>query len=92
MYTVLQAGRAFWGRGVGTHVVAALAARALRLAGVSRVCAPVHADNPRSMRVLQKNGFEREGLLRRSVLKAGRPIDIVLWARYADERGSAAPA
>jgi RimJ/RimL family protein N-acetyltransferase len=51
---------------------------------VTRVFATVHADNPASMRVLEKNGFVREGVLRRSVLKAGTPIDIVNYAKIRD--------
>ncbi|MEG2156130.1 MAG: GNAT family N-acetyltransferase [Burkholderiaceae bacterium] len=74
-------GEAYWGRGVSTQVVAALTRIAFEPLGVTRVFAPVHADNPASMRVLEKNGFEREGLQRRSVIKAGEPIDICTWAR-----------
>lgn len=74
-------GRPYWGRGVASRVVRALSERALATAGVERVFAGVHADNPASMRVLEKNGFEREGVLRRSVLKAGVAIDRVIYAR-----------
>lgn len=75
-------GRAHWGRGLGTAVVQALAARALADREVMRVCAPVHAYNPASLRVLAKNGFEQEGVMRLSALKAGMVIDRVLMARY----------
>lgn len=74
-------GEAFWGRGVVTQVAAALTRIAFEPSAVTRVFAPVHADNPASMRVLEKNGFELEGRQRRSVLKAGVPIDITTWAR-----------
>jgi len=40
------------------------------------------------MRVLEKNGFVREGLQRLSVMKAGRAIDRVIWARYIDRDGA----
>ncbi len=79
-------GEPYWGRGAVTRVVAALTAQALARPGVTRVFAPVHADNPASMRVLEKNGFEREGLQRRAVLKAGAPIDITTWARIRPQR------
>ena len=48
---------------------------------VVRLEAPVFAWNPSSMRVLEKCGFVREGVLRRSVLKEGQLIDEVLYAR-----------
>lgn len=78
-------GESYWGRGVATQVVRVLTARAFARAGVTRVFAPVHADNPASMRALEKNGFRREALLRRSACKGGRVIDRVLWARIDDE-------
>jgi RimJ/RimL family protein N-acetyltransferase len=74
-------GEPFWGRGVATEVARALTELAFALPGVSRAFAGVHADNPPSMRVLQKNGFEREGVLRRSAMKDGSAIDRVLWAK-----------
>lgn len=74
-------GEPYWGRGVATEVVRVLTERAFELPGVVRVFAGVHADNAASMRVLEKNGFEREGLLRKSALKAGRPIDRVIYAK-----------
>jgi RimJ/RimL family protein N-acetyltransferase len=48
---------------------------------VVRLEAPVFEWNPASMRVLEKCGFVREGVLRRSVFKDGQLIDTVLYAR-----------
>ncbi len=76
--------QAFWNRGVGSRVIRALVSEAFARPDVTRVFANVHADNPASMRVLQKNGFEREGLLRKSVMKAGMPIDVVSYARIRE--------
>jgi len=75
-------GRAHWGRGLGTAVVQALTARAFADREVMRVFAAVHAYNPASLRVLAKNGFEQEGVLRLSAIKAGMVIDRVLMARH----------
>jgi len=47
---------------------------------VVRLEASVFEWNPGSMRVLEKSGFVREGVLRRSVLKDGHVIDSVLYA------------
>ena len=74
-------GQPYWGRGVATTVVHVLTERVFALPGVARVFAGVHADNPVSMRVLEKNGFDREGVLRKSALKAGVPIDRVMYAK-----------
>ena len=48
-----------------------------------RIDAAVFAWNPASMRVLEKCGFVREGVLRRSIFKDGQLIDSVLYARIA---------
>lgn len=77
-------GEPFWGRGVVTRVVHILTAQAFARADVTRVFAKVHADNPASMHVLEKCGYGREGLMRKSVLKAGVPIDLVSYAKIRE--------
>jgi RimJ/RimL family protein N-acetyltransferase len=42
------------------------------------------AWNPASARVLEKVGYEREGVLRRSVYKDGQVIDSLLYARVTE--------
>ncbi|SEA20235.1 GNAT family N-acetyltransferase [Variovorax sp. YR216] len=48
--------------------------------------ASVFEWNPASMRVLEKVGFTREGVLRRSVFKDGRRIDSVMYAMLRGDR------
>jgi RimJ/RimL family protein N-acetyltransferase len=45
-----------------------------------RLEAPVFAWNPPSMRVLEKCGWQREGVLRAAVIKDGQIVDQVLYA------------
>lgn len=45
-----------------------------------RIEAKVHADNPASVRVLEKSGFEREGFARKHSIKNGVLIDVYLLA------------
>lgn len=71
----------FWGRGIMTAAVRATAEFALEHFDLVRLESPVFEWNPSSMRVLEKCGFQREGLLRRSVFKDGKVIDAVLFAR-----------
>jgi [ribosomal protein S5]-alanine N-acetyltransferase len=73
-----------WGRGVTTRVAAALVARAFENLQISRVFAPIHAGNTRSMRVAEKNGFVLEGVQRQGAVKAGRIIDRWVFARYRE--------
>ena len=62
-------------RGVSDHAFEAR--RYLRLE------APVFAWNPASMRVLEKCGYVREGIMRKSVFKDGEIADCMLYARVA---------
>ena len=74
-------GESYWGRGIMTDVARAASDFALQHFGLVRLEAPVFEWNPASMRVLEKAGFEREGVLRRSVFKDGEIIDAVLYAK-----------
>lgn len=73
---------AHWGRGVATCVAAALVERAFANPEITRVFAPIHAGNQRSMRVAENNGFVLEGVQRQGAVKAGRVIDRWVFARY----------
>ncbi len=72
---------AWWGRGIMTAAVRATVEHIFAAFDVVRLEAPVFEWNPASMRVLEKCGFVREGVLRRSILKDGQLIDAVLYAR-----------
>jgi ribosomal-protein-alanine N-acetyltransferase len=54
----------FRGRGLATRAVAALVERLEANPGIMRIWATCALDNPASARVLEKCGFEREGILR----------------------------
>lgn len=73
-------GEHYWGQGIMSETVRAASEYALSHFGLARLEAPVFAWNPASMRVLEKAGFVREGVLRNSVLKDGQLIDQVLYA------------
>lgn len=77
-------GEPFWGRGIATAAVRAVTPHAMAAYGLCRVEAAVLAWNPASVRVLQKAGYEQEGLLRRSVYKDGQVIDSLLYARVVE--------
>lgn len=73
-------GEPFWGRGIATAAVKAVAAHAMPRYGLCRIEAAVFSWNPASGRVLEKAGFIREGVRRRSIFKDGRIIDSVMYA------------
>ena len=78
-------GRNYWGKGIATAAATAMLQHAITHLPVLRLQAPVFAWNPRSMRVLEKAGFQREALLRKSVFKDSQLIDSVLYAHIAND-------
>lgn len=70
----------FWGRGIMTAAVRAVAPYAMSRFGLVRLEAAVFEWNFASMRVLEKCGFYREGVLRASVFKDGKIGNSVVYA------------
>jgi RimJ/RimL family protein N-acetyltransferase len=80
-------GEPFWGKGIATDATRAAVAWAFEDRKFARLEAGVFEWNPASMRVLEKNGFRREGVVRKSVEKDGRLLDRVLFGRLASDPG-----
>lgn len=78
-------GKAFWGRGIATAAARAVTGYAFRDLGLLRIDALVLTENMASIRVLEKVGFQREGLLRQVELKQGVPLDHFLYAMLREE-------
>jgi RimJ/RimL family protein N-acetyltransferase len=74
-------GESYWGRGIMTAVVRAVSDHAFANRGFLRLEAPVFAWNPASMRVLEKCGYVREAVMRKSAIKDGQVIDMMLYAK-----------
>lgn len=74
-------GEPFWGRGIMTSAVRATSDYILDHFDLVRLESPVFEWNPASMRVLEKSGFVRECIQRRSIYKDGEIIDAVLFVR-----------
>ena len=72
------------GRGIATRVVRALAEHAFRV-GVLRVEAVVRPENEPSIRVLERAGFTREGLLRSLLRHGDGRADAILFSLLAGE-------
>jgi RimJ/RimL family protein N-acetyltransferase len=71
----------YWGRGFATRAVQAASEWAFGQYKLSRVFALVFSHNLASVRVLEKAGFEKEGVLRRSAIKNGIVLDQFLYAK-----------
>jgi [ribosomal protein S5]-alanine N-acetyltransferase len=91
----LRGSLAYWvaaaqrGRGVATAAVGLLVPWTFSALGLVRVEAVVDVDNHGSQRVLERNGFQPEGILRAYYEMHGVWRDMVMFARLAER--AAAP-
>jgi len=81
-------GEEYWGRGVMSDAVTVVTRYALDHLGLIRVFALPFAPNAASCRVLEKAGYQREGVMRCSAIKDGQVLDQVLYAVVRPERHS----
>jgi ribosomal-protein-alanine N-acetyltransferase len=73
------------GKGIMVEAVGLLADYAFRVLRLHRIEAACIPDNARSIRVLEKAGFQREGLLRSYLRINGRWHDHYLYALISDD-------
>lgn len=78
-------GESYWGRGITTAAIEATTRYAFSQLGLARLFAVPFVENVASCRVLEKAGYEREGLMRRSAIKDGGFKDQYLYAAVAAE-------
>ncbi len=73
------------GKGIVTEAVNMVVRFAFDQIGLHRVEAYVSTQNNPSMRVLEKAGFQQEGLLRKLLYINGHWVDHYMYARLEDE-------
>lgn len=73
------------GRGIMTEAVGLVAGFAFGPLGLHRIEASCLPENRRSIHLLEKVGFSREGLARRYLCIAGEWRDHLLWGLLADD-------
>lgn len=74
----------YWGKGIMTDAVGRVSDYGLKNLGLKRLFAPVLPFNQGSMKVLEKNGFEQEGIFRNHFKKKGRLYDAHIYAKVSD--------
>ena len=75
----------FWGRGIMTAAVGEICREAFRRFDIVRIDAEINARNIGSRRVVEKNGFTLEGILRQSVWKRGEILDACMYSLLREE-------
>ena len=73
------------GRGVMTEAVGRICAEAFEALDLLRISARIYAPNLASRRVLEKNGFQLEGVMRRAVCKGDKVYDMHIFGRLREE-------
>ena len=74
-------GEAHWGKGIVSEALRLVTEHAFADMGFLRLFALPFAGNIASVRVLEKAGYQREGLLRSNAVKFGEPQDQYMYAR-----------
>jgi RimJ/RimL family protein N-acetyltransferase len=69
-----------WGLGYMSEGIQAALQYGFEILKINRFYAYHMLRNPASGRVLEKNGFRQEGILRQRVIKWGKYEDVAIWA------------
>lgn len=75
----------YWRNGYATEALQAALTYATHTAEIERVGAVVYTENVASQRMLEQNGFCREGLLRRYMRQGEQVHDVYMYG-YTDEK------
>ena len=78
-------GEPYWGKGFATEAVRQICDYIYRNTDIIRIFAEPFAYNTASCRVLEKAGFQLEGLLRSNAVKNGRILDMKMYARIREK-------
>lgn len=68
-------GQDYWGQGIASAAVGLILDLGWKTLDLHRIYAGVFSTNPASMRVLEKNGFKKEGLAHNAIYKNGAFYD-----------------
>lgn len=73
-------GESYWNKGILSEAVPALVKHVFKTTDIIRIYAGTFSPNLASMRVLEKSGFTKEGVLRKSIFKNGEFMDEHLYS------------
>ena len=80
-------GEPFWGKGIATEAVKSIVRYAFENLKLKRIYAGTFEYNLGSMKTLEKNGFQKEGIARMAVFKNGKFWDEHRYALLAEYAG-----
>lgn len=74
-------GEPYWGKGLGTSAVKQVCSYIFQHTDIIRIFAEPFAYNTASCRVLEKAGFQQEGVLRSNAVKNGQVLDMKMYSK-----------
>lgn len=80
-------GEPYWGKGIMTSAVRQTCQYIFENTDIIRIFAEPFGSNTASCRVLEKAGFQLEGLLRKNAVKNGRVLDMKMYALVKEDAG-----
>jgi ribosomal-protein-alanine N-acetyltransferase len=72
--------RAYWGQGIMTEAVRAVIKFGFERMGLNRIEADASVENEASIRILERLGFQREGIEREQYFEGGEFHDLMLFS------------
>ncbi len=78
-------GEPFWNLGIMSHAVAEMVLFGFNQMKLHRIYAEVFSYNHASSKVLEKNGFRREAVLKEAAIKNEKLFDVHIYARLRTE-------
>lgn len=82
---ILIGNKDYWGQGYAREALLQILHYGFEERGLNRVYAHINADNAASLRMHEKCGYTREGILRQAVFKNGRFKDVVVMSILKEE-------
>jgi RimJ/RimL family protein N-acetyltransferase len=81
-------GEPFWGKGIATQAVKLITNYGFGELDLNRIYAGVFQYNSASMKVLEKNGYKKEGLFKNAISKNGKVCDEHRYYKLRDNEVS----
>jgi ribosomal-protein-alanine N-acetyltransferase len=79
-------GENYWGQGIASSALKCIVKFAFNKLNIERIFAVPLEQNIASRRVLEKNGFDLEGILRNSAVKTGKMYNQALYAKIREDQ------
>ena len=75
----------YWGMGIGTDAIKQTCSYIFENTDIIRIFAEPFSYNKASCRILEKSGFQCEGILRKNAVKNGSEIDMKMYALLKED-------